>query len=179
MDIKALQEEQKALVEEVAGLIDTDVSSMNSTSSQTNVTQASTAATLLRHFNWNREKLTETYWENSEKVLDEAGLEVIKSPVTTTRSLPSRTKSRSATAAKKPFECPVCCIDYTAAEVDQETLDLSCGHRFCKGCWQGYLENKIMDESESGRIQCMESGCGRIVGEKTVEALVDDKVKKR
>lgn len=36
-----------------------------------------------------------------------------------------------------------------------------------------------MDESESGRIQCMESGCGRIVGEKMVEALVDDKVKKR
>ena len=36
-----------------------------------------------------------------------------------------------------------------------------------------------MDEAESGRIQCMESGCGRIVGEKTVEALVDDKVKNR
>jgi hypothetical protein len=30
LDIKALQEEQKALVEEVAGLIDTDVSSTNS-----------------------------------------------------------------------------------------------------------------------------------------------------
>lgn len=70
-------------------------------------------------------------------------------------------------------------MDYAPDEVEQETLDLGCGHRFCKACWQGYLENKIMDEAESGRIQCMESGCGRIVGEKTVEALVGDKVKRR
>ncbi|KAI5454771.1 hypothetical protein NCC49_003655 [Naganishia albida] len=164
LSIQQIQEEQKRLVEEVAGLIDTD---------------ASTAATLLRHFRWNREKLTETYWENSEKVLDDAGLEIIKSPVTATKPLPSRTKSRSAVASKKPFECPICCIDYSADEVERQTLDLSCGHRFCKECWKGYLENKIMDEAESGRIQCMETGCGRIVGEKTVEAMVDDKVKNR
>ena len=82
-------------------------------------------------------------------------------------------------AAKRPFECPICCMDYTADEVDEETLDLGCGHRFCKGCWQGYLQNKIMDEGESGRIQCMESGCGRIVGEKTVEGLVEDRVRNR
>jgi hypothetical protein len=54
-------------------------------------------------FNWNREKLTETYWENSEKVLDEAGLEVVKSPSTTARPLPSRTKSRSAMATFSEF----------------------------------------------------------------------------
>ncbi|KAJ9125203.1 hypothetical protein QFC22_000157 [Naganishia vaughanmartiniae] len=162
--IQDLHEEQKELIDRVAGLIDTD---------------SSTAATLLRHFRWNSEKLTETYWEDPKKVLDDAGLEAITSPVVATRPLPSRTKSRIAAASKEPFECPVCCIEYTGSETESETLGLSCGHRFCKDCWKEYLENKIMDEAESGRIQCMESGCGRIVGEKTVEALVHDKVKTR
>ncbi|KAJ9108851.1 hypothetical protein QFC21_000171 [Naganishia friedmannii] len=162
--VQDLQEEQKELIDRVAGLIDTD---------------SSTAATLLRHFRWNSEKLTETYWEDPKKVLDDAGLEAIASPVVATKPLPSRTKSRITATSKEPFECPVCCIEYTGGETESETLGLSCGHRFCKGCWKEYLENKIMDEAESGRIQCMESGCGRIVGEKTVEALVDDKVKTR
>jgi hypothetical protein len=29
-----------------------------------------------------------------------------------------------------------------------------------------------MDEAESGRVQCMELGCGRIVGERVVFRLV-------
>ncbi len=30
-----------------------------------------------------------------------------------------------------------------------------------------------MDEAESGRVQCMELGCGRIVGERVVLRLVN------
>lgn len=78
-----------------------------------------------------------------------------------------------------PFECPVCCIDYSPSEVASETFALGCEHRFCKGCWTEYLTGKITQEGESGRVQCMESGCGRIVREEVVDDLMPPKVSKR
>jgi ariadne-1 len=77
------------------------------------------------------------------------------------------------------FECPVCCLDFESEEVEDKTYALGCDHRFCKGCWTEYLERKILNEQESGRVQCMEDGCGRIVGEKTVFTLVNDKARDR
>jgi ariadne-1 len=54
------------------------------------------------------------------------------------------------------------------------TLSLGCKHKFCIDCWKEYLERKIMNEAESGRLQCMETGCGRIVGERVVLRLVSE-----
>lgn len=42
----------------------------------------------------------------------------------------------------------------------------------CKECYSHYVTSKIMDESESRRIQCMGSDCNTIVDEKTIELLV-------
>lgn len=42
----------------------------------------------------------------------------------------------------------------------------------CKDCYSHYVTSKIMDESESRRIQCMGSDCNTIVDEKTIELLV-------
>lgn len=54
-------------------------------------------------------------------------------------------------------------------------MTLNCNHRFCKSCWKEYLVRKVWQEGESGKVQCMESGCGRVVGEKVVEGLIEGK----
>lgn len=60
-----------------------------------------------------------------------------------------------------------------------QTLALGCGHRFCRQCWTEYIVNKVAGEGESGRIQCMESGCSRIVRGETIDALVPGEVSKK
>lgn len=168
--IDELQAEQKAMVDKVANLIESD---------------PSTAATLLRHYKWNSEKLTETYWEDPAKAMNAAGLTPPSSPKASLQSLPregnavaSSSKTQSSLYVE-PFECPICCLEIVPSDIEKETLSLGCEHRFCNECWTSYLEGKIMDEQESGNIQCMESGCGRIAGERTVFQLVPEKVADR
>lgn len=148
--------------------------------------QPSTAATLLRHYHWNPEKLSDKFWEEPAKTLHAAGLSPPSSPSSSTKPLPassnakaSSSRSRLEPVPTQSFECPICCLEFEPEEIASQTLSLGCEHRFCKGCWTEYLERKILDEQESGRVQCMEDGCGRVVGERTVIALVNDKAKDR
>lgn len=191
--VAELQAEQRDLVNRVAGLVNCDYSS---------------AATLLRFYHWNSEKLTESYWDNPSKILTDAGLSPPSSPAIAIQSLPTHLSSNSGPAdssslnavassstqrpgatrqttsstknqKQEPFECPICCNDFQPEEIDDETLCMGCEHRFCKACWTEYLNQKIMEESESGRVQCMESGCSRIVSEKVVESLIEGRVAER
>lgn len=117
------------------------------------------AATLLRHFKWNKERLIERYMEDPEAVSEKAGVVV------------DSTKQPKFIVIKG-FECPICCMD----DDDMQTIALHCGHRFCKNCYGAYLNEKIAEQGESRRIQCMEAGCKLVVDENTVRMLVDDKV---
>ncbi|KAJ3091363.1 hypothetical protein HK102_000821 [Quaeritorhiza haematococci] len=116
------------------------------------------AATLLRSFKWNKERLVERYMEQPEQVCEEAGviLDAAKQPKFT---------------VIKGFVCDICCND----EDGLETLALSCGHRFCRDCYEQYLTQKIAEEGESRRIQCM-GNCRVSVDEKTVQMVVKPNV---
>lgn len=114
----------------------------------------STAATLLRHFRWNKEKLIESYMDSPDTVTQQAGVIMEAAP---------------CLAVLPAFECDICCND----EPHLESLCLSCNHRFCRDCYQQYLTMKITQEGESRLISCPASGCPIIVDEKTVEKLVD------
>lgn len=118
------------------------------------------AAILLRHFAWNKEKLIERYMDDPDKVKVEAG--VLDDPV------------RPRLQQSSDFTCSVC---YMSSE-DQsdgfiETLALGCGHRFCRDCYQYYIEQKVREEGESRRVQCMQEKCKLVVDEKTVELIVE------
>jgi len=92
---------------------------------------------------------------------------------------PTTLKSNPSYLAEEEFSCPICCLDFAADVVDTETLALGCGHRACKECWGMYLEGKIKGDGESVRIQCLESGCDRIVSEKVVDGLMPEDAKDR
>ncbi|KAI5474421.1 ariadne-1 [Pseudohyphozyma bogoriensis] len=113
------------------------------------------AAVLLRFFGWKKEKLIEQYFANSAKTLAQAGIQ--------------EGGSQPRLKRVRGFVCDICYDD----DGTKETLAMSCDHRFCKDCYSQYLTSKIMDESESRRIQCMGGKCGVIVDEKTVELLVE------
>ncbi|SCZ93170.1 BZ3500_MvSof-1268-A1-R1_Chr6-2g08505 [Microbotryum saponariae] len=113
------------------------------------------AAVLLRYFAWKKEKLLEAYMEDSEGTLAKAGIQ--------------ESGSQPRLKRVRGFECSICYDDS-----NQETLALSCDHRFCKACYFTYVMAKINDEGESRRIQCMGNDCNVIVDERTVELLADD-----
>jgi ariadne-1 len=46
-------------------------------------------------------------------------------------------------------------------------------------CWKEYLGGKIKGDGESVRIQCMESGCERIVREEVIDVMMDKAISKR
>ncbi|CAJ0841809.1 2088_t:CDS:2 [Entrophospora sp. SA101] len=119
-------------------------------------------ATLLRHFRWNKERLLERYMDEEKGVLDSAGV------ITDTIKAPKFMKSSG-------FICEICCND----DRNTVTIALSCGHRFCKDCYEHYLTQKIKEEGESRRILCMANKCNVIVDETTVEMLVDKDINER
>lgn len=78
------------------------------------------------------------------------------------------------------FTCDIC---YTTSDDCSdgklETLALACGHRFCRDCYQHYVEQKIQEEGESRRVQCMEEKCKLVIDEKTVGLLVKQEIFER
>ena len=117
------------------------------------------AATLLRHFRWNKERLVEQYMEKPEAVTHESGVILDSS-------------KQPKFVAVSGFMCDICCND----EPGLLTLAMSCNHRFCRDCYEHYLTQKIAEEGESRRIQCPASGCKVVVDEKTVEMVVKEAV---
>ncbi|GAA5968975.1 hypothetical protein JCM11641_000796 [Rhodosporidiobolus odoratus] len=111
------------------------------------------AAVLLRYFSWKKEKLVDTYMEDADVTLERAGIR--------------EDGAQPRLKRVRGFTCEVCYDDST-----NETLALSCDHRYCKDCYAHYITSKITDEGESRRIQCMGKDCNVIVDERTVELLV-------
>lgn len=92
-----------------------------------------------------------------EKIRKEAGVVsgVLESPV----------KPEERT---KPFECLICLEDY----VMDETYALGCGHRYCKTCWQQYLELKVTTEANSVNTKCPFPTCKEVVHEQAFHKLM-------
>ncbi|KAJ3213366.1 hypothetical protein HDU67_002948 [Dinochytrium kinnereticum] len=117
------------------------------------------AATLLRHFKWNKERLIERYMDVPSEVCTAAGVILDASKQPKFIVIPG-------------YTCEICYND----EDGLESLALSCGHRFCRDCYSRFLVQKIEEEGESRRIQCPGTGCKLIVDEKTVELVVPPRV---
>ncbi|KNE57025.1 hypothetical protein AMAG_02785 [Allomyces macrogynus ATCC 38327] len=119
------------------------------------------AATLLRHFTWNKELLIERYMDDPVRVLKEAGVRLANAD--------GSSASGPVVTTVNNFTCEVC---YGEGD-DVLSVALRCGHRFCAACYAHYLTQKIRDEGESRRITCMGAKCKLIVDAATVAALVD------
>ncbi|KAL4244137.1 RBR-type E3 ubiquitin transferase [Abortiporus biennis] len=141
---------------------------------------AEIASLLLRHFNWNKEKLIEKYMDNAAVVTTAAGITVPEkesSGSSSHRSSSSPSQSQTKIleritpppAPNEPFVCPICCDDAPTA-----TFNLICEHKFCTNCWNAYIESKIRTEAEHW-ITCMADGCSVVCPDSFIRtALKDD-----
>lgn len=120
------------------------------------------SAVLLRFLRWNKERLIEKYMEKPDELLEAAGLgpEASEPPKILVMS---------------GFRCDICYEDGAGLE----TYAMKCGHRYCRGCYQQYLIQKIKEEGEAARIQCPTNGCNRIVPSTALKFLVTDDLKTR
>src|SRR5882724_6378965 len=134
---------------------------------------------LLRHMNWNKERLIEKYMDNPIAVNVAAGIPVEASetvrcapppacspPVSVTSRRVTR-RSASAAAADTLFVCPICCTD-----APPTTLTLHCGHAFCSECWTMYITSKIREEGEFS-IRCMATDCSLIVPDTFIQKVTE------
>ena|SRR6185312_5455199 len=83
------------------------------------------AASLLRHFRWNKERLIERYMDDLQDVLRKAGVIL-------------RILGRRGSA-----ECLDLCARFAGCDDDDDnmlTLALSCGHRSCRNCYETYCK---------------------------------------
>jgi ariadne-1 len=120
-------------------------------------------AILLRYSRWNKERLIEDYMDNTEKMLESAGLgEDIATNPPRLEKVPG-------------FVCDICCEEGPGLE----TFAMKCGHRFCVDCYRHYLRTKVKDEGEAARIRCPGDGCNRIVDSKSIKLLLTDDLKDR
>ena len=67
--------------------------------------------------------------------------------------------------------CSVCLL--SAEDTDTSMMELYCGHKFCRSCWETHLQTQI-NSGKSTRIECMTKGCNVLTNEDFVLAIVKD-----
>lgn len=153
--------------------------------------------------NWNKERLIERYMDAPDEVKYEAGViddstrpRVVAMTYRdgftcevcfqSTDDLPPLTAQQQRTLAeyerslakrKDLSSSPLPQLDPSVPHI--RTLALACGHRYCTDCYTEYLTNKIKNEGESRRVQCMQESCKLIIDENTTGQLVDPSVLER
>ncbi|KAK8050151.1 IBR domain-containing protein [Apiospora phragmitis] len=120
------------------------------------------AAILLRHFRWNKERLIEDFMDNSDKVVEAAG-------IVTSVANPPQLETLDG------FMCDICCDD----DEGLKSFAMKCGHRYCVNCYRHYLTQKIREEGEAARIQCPAEGCSRIIDARSLDLLVTPELSDR
>ena len=154
---------------------------------------------LLRHMNWNKERLIERYMDNSSAISVAAGIALPAptpppepAPVSRAQAIANNTSARlglrrlsrktshqestsvskviASEAAKPTPSTPfVCPICFD--DTQTRTFALTCGHAFCTSCWHAYLASKIRDDGEHG-VRCMAQGCAMIASDPAVQTLL-------
>ncbi|XP_067093821.1 ankyrin repeat and IBR domain-containing protein 1-like isoform X3 [Osmerus mordax] len=154
-----------------------------------------TAEALLRAHDWDREKLLEAWMSNAEDCCQRSGVQMpnpppsgynawdtLPSPRTprTTRSSITSPDEISITPGDEdsPLVSPQCGICMSTISIFEEPIDMSCGHEFCRACWEGFLNLKIQ-EGEAHNIFCPAYDCFQLVPVEVIESVVSREMDKR
>ncbi|KAI0628773.1 hypothetical protein C8Q77DRAFT_1145356 [Trametes polyzona] len=129
---------------------------------------------LLRHFNWNSDRLIEKFLDSAARVLADAGEP--SNPLNASSGMgppPAKRIRLDSPSAPAEFVCGVCCDDSPPA-----VFRLRCTHAFCEPCWQEYVSSKIKDEGQC-TFRCMHGDCRTVVDGPSIAKLVEPGVNER
>ncbi|KAI9059786.1 hypothetical protein FKP32DRAFT_1633968 [Trametes sanguinea] len=128
---------------------------------------------LLRHFNWNSDRLIEKFLDSASLVLRDAGEPEPASGTVDMHPPPAKRIRLDSPSAPAEFMCGVCCDDSPPA-----MFRLRCQHVFCEPCWQEYVTSKIKDEGQC-TFRCMHGDCRTVVDGPSIAKLVEPSVHER
>ncbi|XP_061919463.1 ankyrin repeat and IBR domain-containing protein 1-like isoform X2 [Entelurus aequoreus] len=150
-----------------------------------------TAEALLRANDWDREKLLEAWMTNAEECCQRSGVQMPNPPPSGCNAwdtLPSpRTPRTTRSSVTSPDhislntadeDSSLCGICMSSISVFEEPVDMSCGHDFCRACWEGFLNLKIQ-EGEAHNILCPAFDCLQLVPVEVIESVVSREMDKR
>ncbi|KAM4687998.1 ankyrin repeat and IBR domain-containing protein 1 [Discoglossus pictus] len=150
-----------------------------------------TAEALLRAHDWDREKLLEAWMCSPENCCQRSGVQMPTPPPTGYNAwdtLPSpRTPRTTRSSVTSPDEIslspgdidtPLCGICMCNISVFEDPVEISCGHEFCRACWEAFLNLKIQ-EGEAHNIFCPAYECFQLVPVEVIESIVSKEMDKR
>ncbi|XP_060680901.1 ankyrin repeat and IBR domain-containing protein 1 isoform X1 [Hemiscyllium ocellatum] len=150
-----------------------------------------TAEALLRAHDWDREKLLEAWMLDPEDCCQRSGIQMpipppsgynawdtLPSPRTPRTTRSSVTSPDDISLSPTDEDALVCGICLCSISVFEDPVDVPCGHEFCRGCWEGFLNIKIQ-EGEAHNIICPACDCFQLVPVDIIENLVSREMDKR
>uniref|UniRef100_A0A3P8XEI3 Ankyrin repeat and IBR domain-containing protein 1 n=1 Tax=Esox lucius TaxID=8010 RepID=A0A3P8XEI3_ESOLU len=150
-----------------------------------------TGEALLRAHDWDREKLLEAWMSNAEECCQRSGVHKPSAPPSGYNAwdtLPSpRTPRTTRSSVTSPDDIsltpgdedrPLCGICICPISIFEEPVDVSCGHEFCRACWEGFLNLKIQ-EGDAHNIFCPAYDCFQLVPVEVIESVVSREMDKR
>jgi len=128
---------------------------------------------LLQNNKWNKEKLIESFFANSEKVMKNAGVDLYDASVTKQFRGGGTTEKDDA---KSPINvnCRICYDQFSCAS---DVFSLGCKHHFCQCCYSEYLDNQIREGQLCIIARCPEFKCLQTVTESVFQKLADPSLK--
>uniref|UniRef100_A0A7N6A2C4 Ankyrin repeat and IBR domain-containing protein 1 n=1 Tax=Anabas testudineus TaxID=64144 RepID=A0A7N6A2C4_ANATE len=154
-----------------------------------------TAEALLRAHDWDREKLLEAWMLDAEGCCQRSGVamptpppsgfnawDTLPSPRTprTPRSPLALTLTSPTDSCLTPGEegLITCGICLCSISIFEDPVDMSCGHEFCRSCWEGFLNVKIQ-EGDAHNIFCPAYECYHLVPVHVIESVVSREMDQR
>ncbi|XP_061521155.1 ankyrin repeat and IBR domain-containing protein 1 isoform X2 [Phycodurus eques] len=154
-----------------------------------------TAEALLRAHDWDREKLLEAWMSDAEGCCQRSGVAVPTPPPSGYNAWDTLPSPRTPRTPRSPvtltFTSPTdscltpadeglatCGICLCSISVFEDPVDVSCGHEFCRACWEGFLNVKIQ-EGDAHNIFCPAYECYQLVPVHVIESVVSREMDQR
>lgn len=142
------------LVNEVSSLLDLN----------TDMTQ-----TLLHNNKWDKEKLVDIFFADSDRALKDAGLDLFSQELISLALYDERSEEAEKSSGKMGvFRCRICCDCCDVGTF----FSLGCGHKFCRPCYSEYLRNQVNDGPSCIQAHCPEHKCSQAVTKSVFRALL-------
>lgn len=114
----------------------------------------SSAAALLRLFNWSKETLLEDYMGDPENILKKAGV--------------YHRCGNQVAPNLKDKACPICYDDVP------DKLAMPCGHAFCMECWGGFCRHSVTEGPSCVTNTCPDAKCTEVVTEDEMRIVLGE-----
>ncbi|XP_029650318.1 ankyrin repeat and IBR domain-containing protein 1 isoform X2 [Octopus sinensis] len=135
-----------------------------------------TAEALLRNHEWSRETLLEAWMTDPFACCEKCGVTPPPSLYSDQPILPETLNS--PTTSEPPEQDAICDICTCTFMMSEEPVHMPCEHRFCRSCWEQYLNLKIQ-EGDAHHITCPGYDCSRLVPVDVIENVVSRPMARR